>query len=282
MLGMKRFLIVVVALFAGALPAAVLGATTKSAKGKTTTKSTTTKSTTTTTTSTTTSTTTATSTVIGGTLVLGATKTPVAPPVCPKGVQPSACQIVLTRATGLETIRDSVVYPTTVKVAGQLVAFTVGVAKLASTAAATHADIAYLDSHFGGVTEAAITILKGGKGTAGSRIWTVVAEGPLEHLQPYLGYTVEFPLTTPLTVTAGETVALTVPTWAPVLSYDLNQKKFAYRQSRKTNCNHPGNFENAQLTLGQNTPYKCDYPGTRVEYNATEILNAPPPTNYVH
>jgi len=280
MLGMKRFLIVVVALFAGALPAAVFGATTKSAKGKTTTTSTTTKSTTTTTTST--ATTTATSTVIGGTALLGATKTPVAPPVCPKGVQPSACQIVLTRATGLETIRDSVVYPTTVKAAGDLVAFTVGVAKLATTAAATHADIAYLDSHFGGVTEAGITILKGGKGTAGSRIWTVVSEGPLEHLQPYLGYTVEFPLTTPLPVTPGETVALTVPTWAPVLSYDLNQKKFAYRQSRKSNCKHPGNFENAQLTVGQNTMYKCDYPGTRVEYNATEILNAPPPTNYVH
>jgi hypothetical protein len=272
--GMKRSLIVLVALFAGALPAAVLGATT--AKSKTTTKSTTAKTTTTT------STTTSTPSTIGGTAVLGATATPVAPPVCPKGVAPDACQIVLTRATGLETIRDGVTYPTTVKTAGTLVAFTIGVAKLSTSATTTHSDIAFLDSHYGGVTQAGLTVLKPGTGVAGGRPWTVVAESPLVHLQPYLGYTVQFPLATPIPVTPGETIALTIPTWAPVLSYDLSSKKFAYRQSRKSNCKHPGNFENAQLTVGQSTVYKCDYAGTRVEYTATEVLDAPTPKNYVH
>jgi len=267
---MKRTLIVVVALFAGALPAAVLGATTKSQKKTTTT--TTAKVTTTTS-----------SAPIGGTVVLGATSTPLRPPVCATKL----CSIVLTRATALETIRDGVTYPTTVKKAGQLVAFTVALAKIGKIVTPTgtesaHDVIAGLDARYGGTTRVALTVLKGGKGTAGNRPWTVVAESPIIHVQPYLGFVVQIPLTTPIQVTPGEVVALSVPTWATVLSYDLNAKKFAYRQSRKTNCKYAGSFEDAQLTIGQTTTYKCDYAGTRVEYNATEVLAAPYPKNYVH
>jgi hypothetical protein len=271
MLGMKRILIVAVALVAGALPAAVLGATGPQKKKTTTT--TTTKSTTTTTT------TAASFGSIGGTTVLGATKTPISSPTCAT----SSCNIVLTRASALETLRDGVAYPTTVKAAGELVAFTVGLAKIDGIGTVSaHTEIHDLDTNFGGVTLAGITVLKGGKGTAGNKPWTVEAVSPFEHLQPYLGYTVEFPLATPIQVTAGETVALTVPTWAPVLSYNLNKKKFAYRQSRKTNCANAGSFEDAQTVIGDTTPYKCDYAGTRVEYTVTEILNAPRPKSYVH
>jgi hypothetical protein len=263
---MKRTLIVVVALFAGALPAAVLGATGTSAKGKTTTA----KTTTTTTTSLGT---------IGGSTVLGQTSTPLRTPTCAT----SLCQIVLTRATGLETISDGVGYPTTIKKAGQLVAFTVDLAAITGTASeSAHAEIHGLDTAYGGVTLAGITVLKPGKGSAGSKPWTVAAVSPFEHLQPFLGYTVQFPLATPIQVTPGETVGLTVPTWAPVLSYDLNTKKFAYRQSRKTNCANAGHYQNAQVTIGQTTPYKCDYAGTRVEYNVTEIYAAPRPKHYTH
>jgi hypothetical protein len=264
---MKRFLIVAAAVFAGVLPAALLSA------APSTGKATTTKTTSTTTTSTTT---------IGGTNLVGATKTPVAPPVCPKGVAAGSCNIVLTRATALETIRDSVTYPTTVKTAGTIVAFTVGVAKLSTSVSQTQTYIHDLDTSYDGVTQIQLTILKPGKGTAGNKIWTVAAESTSYHLQPYLGYTVEFPLATPIRVTPGETVALTTPTWAPVLSYDLPLSKFAYRQSRKSNCPHVGKYQNAQLKIGQATNYKCDYAGTRVEYDATEILNAPAPKNYVH
>jgi hypothetical protein len=271
MVGMKRILIVVVALFAGALPAAVLGATAKSQKKKTTT--------TTTAKATTTTTTTTKSGTIGGTVVLGATATPLRTPVCAT----SNCDIVLTRATALETIRDGVVYPTTVKAAGELVAFTVALTRITKTSTETaHQVLAGLDAKYGGTTRVALTVLKPGKGTAGNRPWTVAAESPIIHVEPYLGNIVEIPLTTPLPVTPDETVALTVPTWAPVLSYGLNTKKFAYRQSRKTNCKYSGSFEDAQLTVGQTTPYKCNYPGTRVEYTATEVLSAPYPKNYAH
>jgi 6-phosphogluconolactonase (cycloisomerase 2 family) len=77
-------------------------------------------------------------------------------------------------------------------------------------------------------------------------------------------------------VTRGETIALTTPTWAPVLSIDLSTDHFAYRQSRSRNCNSPPSTTQAQTQVGQGTRYVCDYPGTRVEYSATEVTNPVP------
>jgi hypothetical protein len=273
---MKRVLIAVAALFAGAAPAAVLAATGSRSKTSPTTTSTTTKAKTTTTTTTTTTK----PTLIGGTVVLDATKSPIVPPTCAPN---SGCYVVLTRVTAIPTIRDGVAYPTKVKVAGSLVAFTLGLAKITKTATQTpHQLIAGLDASFGGTTQAAITVLKPGPGKNSTRFYSVVAQSPTFHLQPYLGYIVQFLLPTPIPVIPGEVVALTVPTWAPVISYDLPLKSFAYRQSRKTNCPNTGHYDNAQLTIGHGTEYKCDYPGSRLEYNVTEIEAAPPPANYIH
>jgi hypothetical protein len=264
MVDMKRLLIVVLALFGGAVPAAVIAATGAGAR------------------TTSTTTTTTTTPTIGGTVVLGATKTPIVPPVCPKGVMPKFCYIILERATGLETVRDNVGYPTTVRAAGSIVAFTVGLAKLANSPSAERSLIHQLDQAFGGTIQAAITVLKPAAGKNPSRIWTVAAESPLYHLEPYLGYAVQIPLSTPLPVTPGEAIALTVPTWAPVLSFNLPTKQFAYRQSRRENCQHSGNEQNAQLSVGGSAQYVCAYPGARVEYDATELLAVPFPKSYVH
>jgi hypothetical protein len=217
---------------------------------------------------------------LGGTAVLGQTSTPVAPPVCPTGVAPANCTIIMTRATGLQTIRDGVDYPTTVKSDGSIVAFTVGLAQLSTSATEAKKDISFLDTTYGGTTQLQLTILK--LTDRKKREWTVEAQSPRYHVQPYLGYTTQFVLKTPIAVTRGETVALTVPTWAPILSYNLPTKKFAYRQSRRANCNHPGGQQNAVLTVGQAKEYTCDYPGTRVEYNATELVTPVQPTNYIH
>src|SRR5690242_18474260 len=66
---------------------------------------------------------------------LGATSTPLAAPSCPPGVTAANCRIVLTQVTALETIRDGVAYPTTVKKAGSIVAFTLGLSRLAANRA---------------------------------------------------------------------------------------------------------------------------------------------------
>ena len=203
---------------------------------------------------------------------LGATTSPLIAPACPKGVPPSQCTIILTRATALETIRDSIAYPSTVKSAGRVVAFTVGLSALSTNASTALSDTQFLDKTYGGDAQVGITVLKRvGKKTAWT--WEVVAQSPLVDVQPYLGQVVQFPLTTTIPVVRGETIALTTPTWAPVLTIDLSSSQFAYRQSRGRNCNNPPATSQAQVNAGQSTVYRCDYPGTRVEYSATEVTN---------
>jgi hypothetical protein len=208
---------------------------------------------------------------------LGVSTTPLVAPTCPKGVAPTQCTIVLTRATALETIRDNVAYPSTVKQAGRLVAFTVGLSSLSANASTAQKDVKFLDSTYGGDAQVEITILKP-LGKSIQRTWSVVASSPLVDVQPYLGQVAQFALTTSIPVLRGETIALTTPTWAPVLSIDLSPSHFAYRQSRSRNCNNPPSISQAQVTVGKSARYVCDYPGTRVEYSATEITN-PVPTS---
>jgi hypothetical protein len=206
---------------------------------------------------------------------LGVSTTPLVAPTCPKGVSAAQCTIILTRATALETIRDNVAYPSTVKHAGRVVAFTVGLSSLSTNATTAQNDVKFLDGKYGGDAQVQITVLKRvGKKTQWT--WQVVESSPLVDVQPYLGQLAEFPLTTSLPVVRGETIALTTPTWAPVLSIDLSTSHFAYRQSRNSNCNNPPANSAAQVTVGHSTKYGCDYPGTRVEYSATEITNPVP------
>jgi hypothetical protein len=212
---------------------------------------------------------------------LGATATPLVAPTCPAGVKPASCTIVLTQVTALETIRDGIAYPTKVTRSGRIVAFTLGLSRLSTNNATARADIHFLDTTYGGTTQAAITVLKP-IGKPSLRRWTVAAESPVFHLQPFLGQVVQFPLETSLPVTRGETVALTIPTWAPILSFDLPVKKFAYRQSRTANCNSPASTEQAQTMLGASARYLCNYAGTRVEYTATEVTTPVPPKNQIH
>lgn len=203
---------------------------------------------------------------------LGATTTPLVAPTCPKGLATSQCLIILNRVTAVETIRDNIAYPTKVKQAGRIVAFTVGLSPLSTDAATVQSDLKYLDTTFGGDAQVAITVLKPvGKKTAWT--WQVVAQSPLVDVQPYIGQVAQFPLATSIPVVRGEAIALTTPTWAPVLSIDLSAGPFAYRQSRSRNCGHPPSTTQAQVTVGRSTAYACDYTGTRVEYSATEVTN---------
>ena len=210
---------------------------------------------------------------------LGVTSSPLVAPTCPAGVSLSNCTIILTRATALETLRDGAAYPHTVKTAGRIVAFSVGLSRLTSSRTTAHSVIHELDTAYGGTTRVAITVLRR-VGAAKLRRWKVVAESPAFHVQPYLGQVVQFALNTSLPVLPGDVVALTTPTWAPVLSIQLNKAKFAYRQSRSTACGPPPTTSAAQ-SVGQTATYGCNYPGTRVEYTATEVTN-PVAVNPIH
>jgi hypothetical protein len=211
---------------------------------------------------------------------LGATKSPLVAPVCPPGVSSAACTIILTRVTALETIRDGVAYPTTVKQSGRITAFTVGLSQLSSNKTTRKSYIHYLDQTYGGTTRVAITVLRP-IGKKGQFRWQAIGSSAVYHVEPYLGTVVQIPLDTSIEVKPGDVIGLTTPTWAPVLTIDVTAKKFAYRQSRSANCGAPPSSNQAQLTTSQTATYKCDYPGTRVEYSATEVLY-PLGSNPVH
>ena len=218
---------------------------------------------------------------------LGATATPVVAPSCPAGASVRNCFIVLTRTTALQTLSDSVVLPTKAKKAGWIVAFTVGLSKLSTNAKTEKSLIHGLDQLYAGTPQVALTVLKPGP----KNKYTVAAESPIFHVEPYLGSVSQLPLSlpptfsafAPLPVAAGDVIDLTVPTWAPILTYNLTASKFAYRQSRSTGCKTAAASQTAQLTVGVSTTYGCSpYTGTRVEYSATEVTNQPYPKSYVH
>jgi hypothetical protein len=217
---------------------------------------------------------------------LGSTSTPIASPVCPKGVSPSQCFIILTRTTAVQSVSDGITSPTTVKEDGWVVAFTVGLSKLSTNATTEKNYLHVLDAAYGGTPQLALTVLKPGPNNK----FTVAAQSLTFHLIPFLGQVLQEPLSLPpsftqftaLPVKKGDVIGLTVPTWAPVLAYNLNANKFSYRQSRKANCTHAAAGQTAQLTVGASTQYLCSYTGTRAEYSATEVVNTPYPKSYVH
>jgi hypothetical protein len=209
-------------------------------------------------------------TAVAATIELGATKSPLVAPVCPPNVSSAQCTIVLTRVTALETLRDGIAYPTTVKKAGRIVAFTVGLSKLSSSKSTQKTYIHFLDQTYGGTAQLAVTVLKP-VGKHSSFRWQAVGTSNLFHVIPYLGQVVQLPLETSIEVKPGYVVALSTPTWAPVLTINQPTSKFAYRQSRSANCNNPPSTSQAQITTGSTATYSCNYPGTRVEYTATEV-----------
>lgn len=203
----------------------------------------------------------------------GQTATRITAPTCPPGVKPTNCTIVLTQVTGLEVVRDGISYPTRVTKRGRIVAFTVGLSALSSDPKTRQKYINNLDSTYGGQPLAAITVLS----PSGPNRWTVAAESGAFRLEPYLGQVAQFPLDESLPAEPGDVVALTVPTWAPVLSIMVKPAaKFEYRQSRLFNCPNPPNSSQAQVKVGTTTTYGCDYKGTRIEYSATEITHPNP------
>ncbi len=217
---------------------------------------------------------------------LGQTSTPITAPACPTGVSPSQCYIILTRTTAVQSVSDGVSYPTTVKQDGWLVAFTVGLSRLSTSAVTEKNFLHVLDQAYGGTPQLALTVLKPGP----RHRYTVAAQSQTFHLIPFLGSVLSEPLSLPpsftqftaLPVKAGDVIALTIPTWAPVLSYNLNANKFSYRQSRMANCKHAAAGQTAQLAVGSTTRYLCTYGGTRVQYSATEITTTGYPKTYVH
>jgi hypothetical protein len=132
--------------------------------------------------------------------------------------------------------------------------------------------IRFFDQNYGGVSTAGISVLKTGTKLFGR----VTGSSPIQHLQPYFGTTVQFPLARALDVRKGYLVALTVPSWAPALALGMGNDT-SWRASRARNgCQQPG-VQSAQRALGDLAQYRCLYRTARLTYTATLITTPKPP-----
>jgi hypothetical protein len=183
-------------------------------------------------------------------------------PSCPN----NPC-LAMTRTTGYQakvgTNRGLMLSP----VSGRIVAFT-----LALGATSTK-QTQFFEQRFGGAPQARLTILR-----TGTHLFDrVVAQSEVFTLTDYLGQTVQFPLTQSLPVAKGQLVALTVPTWAPVLAVGL-PRDTSWRASRKGACNDIAtqSLQTAQSSIGSLTQYRCLYATARLTYSATIVQNPTP------
>jgi hypothetical protein len=184
------------------------------------------------------------------------------PPSCPA----VPCQVV-SRTTGYQTRVEATRKLVVVPKDGKIVAWTV------TLGTPRKRDRVFFEANLGGVSRAGITVLK----TGTKRYGRVMAQSPQQLLTPYFGQTVQFPLATALDVKAGYVVALTVPTWAPVLSLNGLTKATAWRASRGAKKCDDTKTQSAQSAIRQLTQYSCLYRAARLTYSATLITTPIPP-----
>jgi hypothetical protein len=216
---------------------------------------------------------------------VGSTTTALAAPTCPQEATVAAtetdCAIVLTKTTAYETLSDGTADPTLITTPGVIDSFTLGISGLVIQGATLSSELKTLNTNWGGPPSAQLTVLRPVASSGGVR-WAVAAQSPVMPLAAYLNGVVEFPLIAPIPVVKGEVLAITVPTWAPILTFGLSTKDFSYTQShtqiitgtgtaKKSSCETTATTTLAQLTLGDQAQYTCAFQGTRVEYTALEV-----------
>jgi hypothetical protein len=180
-------------------------------------------------------------------------------PSCPA----SPC-LAVSRTTGYQTAVGSSAGPYRVPADGRIVAWTVDLG------APNGRQVAFFDQAFGRAS-AGITVLRRGK----KKLQRFnVGQGPVVQLAPYFGQVVQFPLETTIAVRRGDIVALTVPTWAPVLTQLLSDSSAWLASRPKGGCDDT-DTQTAHVKTGP-TRYRCKYTA-RLTYSAT-LVTTPRPT----
>lgn len=192
------------------------------------------------------------------TVVLGSTAT--APdPSCPE----SPCQAVGS-VTGFQVSTDQTNLPFLVPRDGAIKAWTLTLAQ------PTPKQRSFFNGFFGTPPEARLAILRRVPETNPPR-YSLVAQGALKVLSPYLGQTVKFGSNLP--VEKGDIVGVSVPTWAPMFAQGLGAKNL-WRASRApgTCANSTSIREGEALEkVSRRATFGCKYTTARLLYTATLV-----------
>ena len=181
---------------------------------------------------------------------------------CPGTAAPESCQaLVRTTAYQAKVGPERGLYQAPAD--GRIVAWTVALGKPGPK------QTDFFEERYGGPAQAAVVVLNGGRKL--SR--TVVAKAPMKRLTPYFGESVTFPLGRTLAIKKGQYVALTVPTWAPVMQLALGADT-SWRSSREAaGCT---DLTKQFALLGKRTSalFRCLYKNVRLTYSATFVSDA--------
>jgi hypothetical protein len=178
---------------------------------------------------------------------------------------PDDC-FVVTRTTALQVNTAGTTYPTTSPVDGRIAALTVQLGSL------TDRQISFFNSTYGGTPRVQLTVLSQDSRQKPKRFYTATAQSEVFRITPWLGRTVQFPFAETLEIRKGDLIALTVPTWAPVLAVNL-ENNYGWRASRARGCRDLLT-QTAQQIIGNEAQYKCLYQTAKLQYSAT-IISTP-------
>lgn len=192
--------------------------------------------------------------------------------------------------TAFQVSADGVTQPTKVPFSGKVVSWSVSLGKPSrrSTEENPSSDGIYRLNELGFFNElldkpaqARIAILRPVL-RADRKTFKMVRQSPVQVLNPYFGTSPQFVLENPLSVVKDQIVAITIPTWAPILS-TTEPSSSLWRASRKNgSCFYPENAEFEQLRafvdksfpqqkVGSDKEYTCTYEAQRLLYTATLI-----------
>ncbi|HVO55567.1 MAG TPA: hypothetical protein VMT37_14230 [Solirubrobacterales bacterium] len=211
-------------------------------------------------------------------LTLGQTaETPA--PSCPgkivNNVPITSCRVE-GHVTGFQAIADGVVKPYEAPFDGKIVAWSITLSRPSNKETKTTTnELAFFNEFLGSPSEARIGILRPIEGSKPPQ-YKLVRQSPIQVLNPYFGSTPVFALDHPLTILKGQTVALTVPTWAPMFAFNVSSED-TWRGSRlPEHCASKEDIQNGhpQQVTGKTKTYGCYYSNARLLYTAT-LVKAP-------
>ena len=135
-------------------------------------------------------------------------------PFLPASKCPNDPCLAAYQVTGYQDSADNKKKRFLIRRSGKVVAFTVKLGKLSANQVET------FDQQFGAPASVRLTILRRGKKRSRRNDHRVLAQSEVFEVNDYFGESPTFVLDKPLNVPLGSVVALTVPTWAPVLAGD--------------------------------------------------------------
>jgi hypothetical protein len=208
-------------------------------------------------------------------VVLGKTAT-TPPPSCP-GKIVNTVEVIPCRVeghvTGFQAIAGGVEQPYVAPFDGKIVAWSITLSRPSRTDTKTTTnEVGFFDEFLGKPSEARIGVLRPVEGSKPPK-YTLVRQSPLEVLNPYFGSTPIFALDHPLSVLRGQTVALTVPTWAPMFAFNVSSEE-TWRGSRlEGHCASKEDIQDGhpQQGVGKTKTYGCYYSSARLLYTATIV-----------